>query len=38
MRKRDKKSIDEYRDVAKFLVYFRIDKVLPLVGADRQCF
>lgn len=37
MRKRNKKSADEYRDAAKYLVYFRIDRVLPLVGADREC-
>jgi hypothetical protein len=37
----DKQEIDsflrkkEYRDAAKYLVYFRIDKVLPLIGAGE---
>lgn len=38
MRRKDKKSAQEYKDVARFLVYFKIDKVLPLVGDDRQAF
>ncbi|MBM3240535.1 pyridoxamine 5'-phosphate oxidase family protein [Candidatus Poribacteria bacterium] len=37
----DSKEIDsllrkkEYRDAAKYLVYFRIDKVLPLIGDNE---
>lgn len=37
MRRKDKKSAEAYKEVDKFLVYFRIDKVLPLVGDDIQC-
>jgi hypothetical protein len=38
MRRKDKKSAEAYKEVDKFLVYFRIDRVLPLVGDDIQCF
>ncbi len=37
MRRKDEKSAETYRGVAKFLVHFRIDKVLPLTGDDIQC-
>jgi len=38
MRRKDRKSAEAYKEVDKFLVYFRVDKVLPLVGDDIQCF
>lgn len=38
MKQRDGKNALIYKDVAKYLVFFKIDKVFPLVGSDRQCF
>jgi len=38
MRRKDRKSAEKYEDVKKFLVHFRIDKVIPLIGDEIQCF
>jgi len=38
MRRKDRKSAEEHGDVKKFLVHFRIDKMIPLIGDDIQCF
>jgi len=40
MRQRDSKRAEEYKDAAKFLVYFHVDKVLGLFGEckENECF
>ncbi len=40
MRKRDPHSVERYGNVKKFLVYFKVDSCLPLVGSagEDECF
>ncbi|MDQ7825869.1 MAG: pyridoxamine 5'-phosphate oxidase family protein [Candidatus Eremiobacteraeota bacterium] len=40
MKERDSKMAEEYKEAAKFLVYFHVDKVLDIFGdcKDQECF